>query len=281
MFDAKGPHMATALAPGVLIVTERSSAHPVEYAIVLLVQRDNTWHTVRAFDNAHDPEEHHEHRYVGSEKQDPIVVKGPVNEAMHAAETKLEAGWSDIIRVGEHKMSAINEKTSKLFKAAWESDDDLGYPNGVEFVPADEEWADEVVWRNLSEGRANACGRRGDRALPTPGHVPCSTACATASRSTSPHAWTATPPPTRRHAASAAAPCARCASYPGLRNLPARVPTYPHGEQSHPGHTTGAAHDSPACVLPQPAVGPSAWASHPPRFRPTHNRDRPQARVGW
>ncbi len=31
-------------------------------------------------------------------------------------------------------MSAINEKTSKLFKAAWESDDDLGYPNGVSFV---------------------------------------------------------------------------------------------------------------------------------------------------
>jgi hypothetical protein len=89
------------LAPGVLIVTERSSAHPVEYAIVLLVQRDDTWHTVRAFDNAHDPEEHHEHRYVGIEKQRPIVVHGPVNEAMHAAETKLEAGWSDIIQSWE------------------------------------------------------------------------------------------------------------------------------------------------------------------------------------
>jgi hypothetical protein len=51
-------------------------------------------------------------------------------------------------------MSTINEKTSRLFKAATLSDDDLGYPNGVEFVPADEEWADEVVWRNLAEGRA-------------------------------------------------------------------------------------------------------------------------------
>ncbi len=47
------------------------------------------------------PEEHHEHRYVGSEKQDPIVVKGPVNEAMHAVEAKLEAGWSEYHRSWE------------------------------------------------------------------------------------------------------------------------------------------------------------------------------------
>ncbi len=49
-------------------------------------------------------------------------------------------------------MSFISEKTDELFMAATLSDDDLGYPNGVEFVPADEEWADEVVWRNLTDG---------------------------------------------------------------------------------------------------------------------------------
>jgi hypothetical protein len=49
-------------------------------------------------------------------------------------------------------MSSISEKTDELFMAATLSDDDLGYPNGVEFVPADEEWADEVVWRNLTDG---------------------------------------------------------------------------------------------------------------------------------
>ncbi len=51
-------------------------------------------------------------------------------------------------------MSTISEKTDELFMAATLSDDDLGYPNGVEFVPADEEWADEVLWRNLIEGQA-------------------------------------------------------------------------------------------------------------------------------
>jgi hypothetical protein len=50
-------------------------------------------------------------------------------------------------------MSTISEKTDELFMAATLSDDDFGYPNGVEFVPADEEWADEVLWRNLIEGQ--------------------------------------------------------------------------------------------------------------------------------
>ncbi len=51
-------------------------------------------------------------------------------------------------------MGTISEKTDELFMAATLSDDDLGYPNGVEFVPADEDWADEVLWRNLIEGQA-------------------------------------------------------------------------------------------------------------------------------
>jgi hypothetical protein len=66
------------LAADVLVVTQRSSAHPVGYAIVLLVERDGVWHTVRTFDNAHAPDEHHEHRYVGSEKQAPIVTHDSV-----------------------------------------------------------------------------------------------------------------------------------------------------------------------------------------------------------
>ncbi len=81
----------------VRLLIERSSTHPIEYAITLLALRDGVWHTVRLFDNAHHPDEHHEHRYVGSEKQEPIVTFGPVNHAMRAAEAKLEAGWRDIL----------------------------------------------------------------------------------------------------------------------------------------------------------------------------------------
>ena len=89
------------LAPGVLVVVQRSSAHPIEYPIVLLSERDGEWHTVRTFDNAHASEEHHEHRYVGPEKQAPIVRHGPINEAMNVAEVKLIDGWGDIVRSWE------------------------------------------------------------------------------------------------------------------------------------------------------------------------------------
>jgi hypothetical protein len=51
-------------------------------------------------------------------------------------------------------MSTITEKTNRLFAAATHSDETLGYPDDVEFVPADEEWADDVLWRNLIEGQA-------------------------------------------------------------------------------------------------------------------------------
>jgi hypothetical protein len=52
-------------------------------------------------------------------------------------------------------MSTISEKTNELFMASSLSDEGLGYPDDVEFVPGDQEWADDVVWRNLAyEGRA-------------------------------------------------------------------------------------------------------------------------------
>jgi hypothetical protein len=89
------------LADGILMLTTRSSTHPVEYAIVLLAFRDGRWHTVRTFDNSHAVEEHHEHRYRGDEKRPPIVTCGPVNVAMHAAETKLRRHWEAIVRSWE------------------------------------------------------------------------------------------------------------------------------------------------------------------------------------
>jgi hypothetical protein len=85
------------LAKDVRMLIERSSSHPVEYAITLIARREGVWHSVRVFDNAHQPEEHHEHIYIGGEKQPPIVTHGPVNEAMRAAEIKLVRGFSDIV----------------------------------------------------------------------------------------------------------------------------------------------------------------------------------------
>jgi len=90
------------LTSDVQLVVERSSEHPVEYAIVLLALWDGRWRTVRTFDNAHDPSEHHEHTYVGQEKQAPTVTYGPVNDAMYAAELKLLRDWRDIVQAWEH-----------------------------------------------------------------------------------------------------------------------------------------------------------------------------------
>jgi hypothetical protein len=43
-----------------------------------------------------------EHRFIGSEKQEPIITRGPVNDAMHEAEVKLRGGWFDIVRSWDH-----------------------------------------------------------------------------------------------------------------------------------------------------------------------------------
>ena len=89
------------LAPDVSVRITRSSVHPVDYAIVLVVLRDGEWKTVRTFDNAHDSEEHHEHAYVGDEKQTPVITRGSVNDAMSAALLKLRDEWADIVNEWE------------------------------------------------------------------------------------------------------------------------------------------------------------------------------------
>jgi hypothetical protein len=85
------------LAPDVEIVVERSSTKPVEYAIMLIVRRDGIWQTICTFDNAHDPTEHHEHRYIGTEKQAPTTFVGTANDAMAKAERELLSEWPSIV----------------------------------------------------------------------------------------------------------------------------------------------------------------------------------------
>jgi hypothetical protein len=70
----------------------------------------------------------------------------------------------------------VQEKMHELVHRAILSDDDLGYPNGVCFVPGDQNWTDDSVWRDLHEdGQAVVlvimqheillCPRRRSRAL--------------------------------------------------------------------------------------------------------------------
>jgi hypothetical protein len=50
-------------------------------------------------------------------------------------------------------MSTAQDTAFDRFLAAGTADDALGYPNGAEFVPADQEWADAAVWRSLHHDR--------------------------------------------------------------------------------------------------------------------------------
>lgn len=79
------------------IVVDRSSAYPIEYSIVLVARRGGNWHTVRLFDNSHAPNEHHEHAYVGSEKQPPGIRRCTAEAAISEALLRLRIEWADIV----------------------------------------------------------------------------------------------------------------------------------------------------------------------------------------
>jgi len=87
------------ITPDVRIVHSRSSARPIEYAVTLRVHRGDRYRTIHLFDNAHDESEHHEHRYIGFEKQQPpsAVWRGPWRAAMATAVVKLKVEWADIL----------------------------------------------------------------------------------------------------------------------------------------------------------------------------------------
>jgi hypothetical protein len=63
---------------------------PVSYAITLEVLEESGWQAIRLWDNAHAPEEHHEHPYRRTEgKQPPVLRPHPtVNAAMADAITR-------------------------------------------------------------------------------------------------------------------------------------------------------------------------------------------------
>lgn len=85
------------LARDVAIVARRSAGRDFGYSVVLVARRGHHWETVRVFDNAHGVREHHEHRYLGAERQAPIVSYGPEHLAMAEAIATLGRSWADIV----------------------------------------------------------------------------------------------------------------------------------------------------------------------------------------
>jgi hypothetical protein len=82
-----------------VIVRFSQSGLPIErYSVVLLTLHDDTWETVRIYDNHLGS--HHMHRYTRSGgKQEPEAFHGgTTNEAIPAAIAHLKAHWEAIIK---------------------------------------------------------------------------------------------------------------------------------------------------------------------------------------
>jgi hypothetical protein len=73
-----------------------------EYVVRLELLIDDTWVTVRLFDNTHG--RHDEHAYAGYEKQSASdFFYGPTTQALPAAIGLLEERWAAIIEVWRGK----------------------------------------------------------------------------------------------------------------------------------------------------------------------------------
>jgi hypothetical protein len=85
-----------------LRIRYRRSAPPgsIAYAVTLEVLEDARWTTIRLWDNAHDPEEHHEHPYRRAEGKQPPIILGhaPANLAMAVAIRQARADAEELVR---------------------------------------------------------------------------------------------------------------------------------------------------------------------------------------
>jgi hypothetical protein len=85
----------------------RSTAHPVEYAILLQRRAEDDWETVVGVDNSHegerrnqDVDDHHCHVYSGGAKQSPESLPFNVadtNDAMAKAIRWFADEWEELI----------------------------------------------------------------------------------------------------------------------------------------------------------------------------------------
>ena len=84
------------------IVYRRSSARPIEYAILLQFRLGDHWQTRIVADNSHvdrHVDEHHYHRYLDGEKQpaEPLPFKASdTNDAMGKIIEWLAENWSEL-----------------------------------------------------------------------------------------------------------------------------------------------------------------------------------------
>jgi hypothetical protein len=90
------------VAPGIRVRYRRSEPpRPYTYAVTVEVEvGEDSWTTVRLWDNADDVNEHHVHRYRQQEgKQNPEILQfKSINEAMATAKKEARERWAEIVR---------------------------------------------------------------------------------------------------------------------------------------------------------------------------------------
>jgi hypothetical protein len=78
---------------------------PITYAITLELLADGSWTTIRLWDNADDPDEHHEHAHTrAAGKEAPnVLAYDSANEAMAAAIRRAKLNATETVRRWEKK----------------------------------------------------------------------------------------------------------------------------------------------------------------------------------
>jgi len=74
----------------------------VNYAVVLIVEHDGAWHTVRVYDNAHGQNEMHRHTLGGGKQPARPFHEGDCGEAMRIARDEVLARYENMIEGWRH-----------------------------------------------------------------------------------------------------------------------------------------------------------------------------------
>lgn len=69
----------------------------ISYSVVLVARRQDAWHTIRVYDNAHGHNEMHRHTASTGKQSAEAFLAGDFGEAMRAARAEVLAGYEKMI----------------------------------------------------------------------------------------------------------------------------------------------------------------------------------------
>jgi hypothetical protein len=85
----------TAVAIDVRFFTQHGEID--DYAVVLLVEEQGEWHSVRVYDNAHQTNDMHRYNREGEKQPAETFHEGSASEALQGAIETIRSGYSEMI----------------------------------------------------------------------------------------------------------------------------------------------------------------------------------------